>query len=545
MKKQTFTDQLSQKTKTYFQTEFYKLGIGMLFLTMVMLYTLIDRNGMPQVTFLAFVTMIGGYMALNIGANDVANNVGPAVGSKALTLAGAIMIAAIFEASGALIAGGDVVSTIKKGIIDPNLIPDTTVFIWIMLAALLGGALWLNLATALGAPVSTTHSIVGGIIGAGIASNGLEMVNWATMTKIAASWIISPLLGGLIAALFLYIIQDRISHKEDTLDAAKKVVPVLIAIMSFAFVTYLALKGIKKIIKLDITTALSIGTLFGMITYVAVKPLIIKASTQLSNDKSDINKLFTFPLIFAAALLCFAHGANDVANAIGPVSAIYDAVESGEVAKEAAIPLWVMVVGALGIAIGLATYGPKLIKTVGSEITDLDQTRAWSIAMSSSIVVIIASWLGLPVSSTHIAIGGVFGVGYLRYYLYHKYEDEIEGVKAHHVKSINNKLTKWNHKLASLKAETETPLLTQSLEAETERTQLFAKIVAKKQELEMLNTNGEFEFTKKEKKKLDEITKKQYVKKGILVKIVTAWLVTVPMSALIGGILYYGISLVW
>ncbi|RKZ88691.1 MAG: inorganic phosphate transporter, partial [Candidatus Parabeggiatoa sp. nov. 1] len=240
MKKQTFTDQLSQKTKTYFQTEFYKLGIGMLFLTMVMLYTLIDRNGMPQVTFLAFVTMIGGYMALNIGANDVANNVGPAVGSKALTLAGAIMIAAIFEASGALIAGGDVVSTIKKGIIDPNLIPDTTVFIWIMLAALLGGALWLNLATALGAPVSTTHSIVGGIIGAGIASNGLEMVNWATMTKIAASWIISPLLGGLIAALFLYIIQDRISHKEDTLDAAKKVVPVLIAIMSFAFVTYLA-----------------------------------------------------------------------------------------------------------------------------------------------------------------------------------------------------------------------------------------------------------------------------------------------------------------
>jgi PiT family inorganic phosphate transporter len=519
-----------KKHRKSLDIDFYKLGIGIFFLSIVGLYTFFDKSGMPQVTLLAFVSIVGGYMAMNIGANDVANNVGPAVGSKALTLVGAIIIAAIFEASGALIAGGDVVSTIKKGIIDPNLIADTGVFIWIMLAALLGGAIWLNIATAMGAPVSTTHSIVGGVMGAGIAAKGWHIVNWSMMGQIAASWIISPVLGGLIAALFLYIIQDRIFHKENTLEAAKKVVPFLIAIMSFAFFTYLALKGIKKVIKIDFTTALFTGVLFGIVSYLIVKHLIIKASKKLSNKRSDINKLFTLPLIFAAALLSFAHGANDVANAIGPVSAIYEALQSGSITQKATIPLWVMVVGAFGIAIGLATYGPKLIKTVGSEITDLDQARAWSIAISSAIVVIIASWLGLPVSSTHIAIGGVFGVGYLRYYLYQKYENEIEGVKAHHVKSINKKIAKWSRKL-------------EGLEDETERTRIQNRIAAKEQELKDMKTGGEIEFSIKERKRLSKIEKRQYVRRELLIKIITAWLVTVPVSAFIGSLLYFVISL--
>ncbi|MDM8568380.1 inorganic phosphate transporter [Thiotrichales bacterium HSG1] len=507
-------------------TKFYKLGIGLLFLIMVMLFTLFGLNDIPEnKIFLVFVAIVGGYMAMNIGANAVANNVGPAVGSKALTLTGAIIIAVIFEASGALIAGGDVVSTIKKGIIDPQLIANSELFMWVMFSALLGGAIWLNLATALGAPVSTTHSIVGGIMGSAIASSGWGLVNWAMMAKIAASWVISPILGGLIAALFLYIIQDRIFHKKDTLEAAKKVVPVLVALMSCAFATYLAIKGIKKLVKFDITTAITIGIGTGIAVYFIVKPLIIKMSQRLSNDKDDINTLFTFPLIFAAALLCFAHGANDVANAIGPVAAIYEALQTGEIAKKATIPLWIMVIGALGIAIGLATYGPKLIKTVGTEITDLDQGRAWSIAMSSAIVVIIASWLGLPVSSTHIAIGGVFGVGYLRYYLYQRYENEIEGVKAHHVESINKKLNKWDNKLVKL-------------EKEDKKTQLLHKITSKKQELETVQAGGKATFSKKEQKKLNDIKKRQYVRKGMLTRIVMAWLITVPISALVGGIIY-------
>ena len=195
---------------------------------------------------LVIAAMIGGYMALNIGANDVANNVGPAVGSQAITLGGAIIIAAIFESSGALIAGGDVVSTIKKGIIDPAQVTDTDTFIWLMMAALLAAALWLNLATASGAPVSTTHSIVGGVLGAGIAAGGIGIANWGKMGAIAASWVISPVLGGIIAAAFLYLIKFSITYKPDMLAAAKKVVPLLLAVMAWSFSTYLILKGLKK-----------------------------------------------------------------------------------------------------------------------------------------------------------------------------------------------------------------------------------------------------------------------------------------------------------
>ncbi len=525
----TVLNQPMTTTQKYSHADFYKLAVGVFFLTGVGFYTFFDNSSTPQIAFLIFATVVGGYMAMNIGANDVANNMGPAVGSKTLTLASAIVIAALFESSGALIAGGDVVNTIKKGIIEPSLIADTQIFLWIMLSALLGGALWVNIATAVGAPISTTHSIVGGVMGAGIASSGWEIVNWSTMAKISASWVISPLLGGLIAALFLYFIQDRIFHKEDTREAAQKVVPFLIAIMGFAFTTYLALKGVKKLVKFDFTTALAVGAVLSVVTYVISKPLITKAAKQLSNTKQDINKLFTIPLIFAVALLSFAHGANDVANAIGPLAAIYETLQSGLIVKKAPIPVWIMVIGALGIAIGLATYGPKLIKTVGSEITELDQARAWSIAISSAIVVIIASWLGLPVSSTHIAIGGIFGVGYLRYYLYQQYENEIEGVKAHHIKSINEKIVKWSQKL-------------EGLEDDNERLRLQNRITAKEQELKNMN-GGQIKFTKKEVKKLAKIEKRQYVRHEMLIKIVAAWLVTVPVSAFISAMLY--LALVW
>ncbi|MBT5436359.1 MAG: inorganic phosphate transporter, partial [Methylococcales bacterium] len=212
-----------------------RVSLAILFLFAIMIYVggyVDERN-----TLLIVAAVIGGYMALNIGANDVANNVGPAVGSKAITLTGAILIAAIFESSGALVAGGDVVGTIKKGIIDPALINDTDTFVWLMTAALLAAALWLNLSTYFGAPVSTTHSIVGGVLGAGIAAGGFGIANWAVFGKIAASWFISPIMGGIIAALFLYLIKRTITYKTDMLSAAKSVVPILIALMAWAFST--------------------------------------------------------------------------------------------------------------------------------------------------------------------------------------------------------------------------------------------------------------------------------------------------------------------
>mgnify|MGYP001813557085 CR=1 FL=1 len=234
------------KAATASRFELLRFGAALFFLVCIMLYIELQPPVEGSKIMLVIAAMIGGYMALNIGANDVANNVGPAVGSQAITLGGAIIIAAIFESSGALIAGGDVVSTIKKGIIDPAQVTDTDTFIWLMMAALLAAALWLNLATASGAPVSTTHSIVGGVLGAGIAAGGIGIANWGKMGAIAASWVISPVLGGIIAAAFLYLIKFSITYKPDMLAAAKKVVPLLLAVMAWSFSTYLILKGLKK-----------------------------------------------------------------------------------------------------------------------------------------------------------------------------------------------------------------------------------------------------------------------------------------------------------
>ena len=289
-------------------------------------------------------------------------------------------------------------------------------FIWLMTAALLAGALWLNLATWMGAPVSTTHSIVGGVLGAGIAAGGWGIADWFVMGKIAASWVISPVLGGLFAALFLFAIKKTVLYRDNVIPAARTFVPLLVAIMAWAFGTYLMIKGVKKVIKVDFLEASLLGLVVAVLAFAIVRTLASRRSATMENSPAGVNALFTWPLIFAAALLSFAHGANDVANAIGPLAAINDAVSAGSVVTAASIPMWVMLVGALGLAVGLMLFGPRLIKTVGSEITELDQTRAFCIALSAALTVIIASQLGLPVSS-HIAIGGVFGVGFLREYL--------------------------------------------------------------------------------------------------------------------------------
>lgn len=397
-----------------------KLGIAICFSLAVAFYAWsISTSSNPMM--LVFAAVVAGYMAMNIGANDVANNVGPAVGSKAITIFWAIIIAVVCEAMGAIIAGGNVVDTIRSGIIDQTLIGDSQFFLFVMLSALLSAALWLNLATWIGAPVSTTHSLVGGILGAGIVAGGLDVVNWKVLQNIALSWVISPLLGGVVATLFLIFIKRSILYKKDEREAAKRVVPVLIGVMSFSFTLYIMTKGVKKVLPLGFEVVLLASLIMGIVCFWLVRPWVIRKANAIENTEEVINNLFTLPLIFSAALLSFSHGANDVANAIGPLAAIHQVLVDGlEIGSKAPVPLWIMVVGALGIALGLALYGPKLIKSVGSEITSLDKKRAFCVAMSAAITVLIASQLGLPVSSTHITIGGIFGVGFLREYIYKK-----------------------------------------------------------------------------------------------------------------------------
>ena len=429
-----------------------------------------------QGIIIAVAAGLGAYMALNIGANDVANNVGPAVGAGALSMGGALIIAAIFESAGALLAGGDVVGTISKGIIDPSAVGEPRVFIWAMMAALIASAVWVNLATWIGAPVSTTHSVVGGVMGAGIAAAGFTAVNWPTMGKIAASWVISPMLGGVIAALFLWFIKARVSDQNDKIAAARRWVPVMIAIMAGAFSAYLAVKGVKKIIRIDLQTALLIGLAMAALFYFASRPMIQKQSEGKANTKVTVRGLFTIPMIFSAALLSFAHGANDVANAVGPLAAIVHTVDAGDVLAKVSIPIWVMVVGAFGLSFGLLLFGPKLIRMVGQQITKLNPLRAYCVALSAAITVIVASWLGLPVSSTHIAVGAVFGVGFFR--------------EAHWRVTTNNAYV--------------------------------AEIVEK-------------EASKADKKKRKH---RKLVRRSHFLTIIAAWVITVPAAAILSGIVF-------
>jgi PiT family inorganic phosphate transporter len=457
------------------------IGIAALFLSLVWVAANAITAGSENQAFVVAAGVIGGYMALNIGANDVANNVGPAFGAKSLTMVGALIIAGIFETAGAVIAGGDVVTTISKNIINPAMIPTTHVFLMLMLSALLAAALWINFATYVGAPVSTTHSIVGGVMGAGIAAAGFAVVDWLVMSKIAVSWVISPVLGGIVAAAFLAFIKKYVLYQEDSVSAAKRWVPVLVALMAGVFAAYLSVKGLKKVWKPEPWMVAAIGFGFLAATFAVVNPLIARRAEGMENTKKAIRGMFHLPLICAAALLSFAHGANDVANAVAPLAAIVSSASTGAVAAaKVEIPAWVLFVGAAGITMGLMLFGPKLIRTVGNKITRMNPMRAYCVALAAAITVIVASALGLPVSSTHIAVGAVFGVGFLR---------EFRSAKGAHI--------------ANGKKKTRPPSKWDLLPAE-------------------------------EKTRRRKLVRRQY-----LWTIVGAWIITVPLSAILAGGIFY------
>ena len=491
LKKIVSLEQATQETGQ----QFVKIGLSVLFLVAVWIFASMQTGAIDNSAYVIAAGIIGGYMALNIGANDVANNVGPAVGSKALTMVGALIIAAIFESSGAILAGGDVVKTIKKGIIDPSLMPDTQVFIWAMMAALLAAALWLNLATYVGAPVSTTHSIVGGVMGAGIAATGMSAVNWPTMAKIAASWVISPIMGGVIAALFLAFLKYTVLNQKDKITAARRWVPVVVGIMGSAFSMYLVMKGLKKIIKVDAVTVMVVGAVAYLAVYFIVKFFVDKRAVTMENRKKSVYQLFVIPLIFSACLLSFAHGANDVANAVGPLAAIVSASASGDIAAKVEIPLWVMLVGAAGISAGLVLFGPKLIRTVGEKITKLNPLRAFCVALAAAITVIIASTMGLPVSSTHIAVGGVFGVGLYREFITNRKRRVVRPNALGNDGSFGSPIEEADEMLMEIDA-----------------------------------------------KKIKKSAKRKLVRRQHITTIAAAWVVTVPAAALLAALLFKAIE---
>jgi PiT family inorganic phosphate transporter len=488
-------------------------GFGLLFLALTAIVTAFYVSGEPGAVTIVAAAAIGAYMALNIGANDVANNVGPAVGARAMTLVGALAIAAIFEAAGALIAGGDVVDTISKGIVDASAVSEPSAFVRLMLAALLSSAVWINVATWIGAPVSTTHSVVGGVLGSGIAAAGFAAVDWHVMGAIAASWVVSPLLGGIIAALFLAFIKSAIIYQDDKIAAARRWLPPLIAVMAGTFAAYLALKGLKKIVHLDSISIIFIGCATALVVWSIANGHVRRISAGMENRNQSLRRLFRGPLIFSAALLSFAHGANDVANAVGPLAAIVATVQQGNVAAEVGIPLWVMVIGALGISIGLVLFGPRLIRMVGEQITRLNPMRAFCVALSAAITVIVASWLGLPVSSTHVAVGAVFGVGFFR-------EWYTANSKRRRTYLERKAARDRENRIAAATPETESPD-----DGETDENGS--------------GDSGEAQLSGA------EIMRRRLVRRAHVMTIVAAWITTVPASALLSAVIFYVLAIAY
>ncbi|MGB5453751.1 MAG: inorganic phosphate transporter [Sedimenticolaceae bacterium] len=371
--------------------------------------------------FLIMAIVFGLYMTWGIGANDVANAMGTSVGSGAITVKQAIVIAAIFEFAGAFIAGGTVTATIRKGIIDPSAIAgQPELLVYGMLAALLAAAIWLMIASTRGWPVSTTHSIVGAIVGFAVAGIGMEAVQWGKIGQIVASWLVSPLLGGVIALVLMLSIRKLILNADNPFAQAKKWGPFYVFLVGFIVSLVTMFKGLKHLnLHFSMAESIFAAVVFGIICAVVGRIMINRVKVDETADRdfhyASVEKAFVPMMIFTACAMAFAHGSNDVANGIGPMAAVVSIVESGgQVGQKASLPIWILLLGGVGIVVGLATMGWKVMQTIGTKITELTPTRGYCATLAAATTVVLASKTGLPVSTTHIAVGAVMGVGLAR-----------------------------------------------------------------------------------------------------------------------------------
>jgi len=371
--------------------------------------------------YIGMAVAFGLFMAWGIGANDVANAMGTSVGSKALTFKQAVMIAAVFELAGAILAGGEVTKTIRKGIIDVSSLGDTPeLLVYGMLASLLAAGIWLLVASRQGWPVSTTHSIVGAIVGFGAVGIGMDAVHWGKVGTIAASWVTSPLLAGTISFFLFRSIQKLIIDTDNPVAMAKRYVPFYIFIVGFVIAMVTMVKGLKHVgIKMpmeeNMAVAAAVGIAIMFIGTIMIRRIKIDPDADRDFHFTNMEKIFAVLMIFTAMAIAFAHGSNDVANAIGPVAAIVGIVGSaGEIVSKSATPTWILVLGGGGIVLGLATYGHKVIATVGSGITELTPSRGFAATLGAAVTIVLASGIGLPISTTHTLVGGVLGVGLAR-----------------------------------------------------------------------------------------------------------------------------------
>lgn len=371
--------------------------------------------------FLILAGIFGLFMAWGIGANDVANAMGTSVGSGAITIKQAVLIAAIFEFAGAFLAGGQVTKTIRKGIIDAELLSATPeLLVYGMLASLLAAGIWLLVASKFGWPVSTTHTIVGAIVGFAAVGIGPDAVNWGKVGTIVMSWVISPALAGAASYWLFRSVQKFILNRDDPFESAKQVVPYYVFLTGFIIALVTMFKGLKHV-GLELSTAQNYGgaVAFGLvimfISMASIRKLKIDPEADRDFHFANVERVFGVLMVVTACAMAFAHGSNDVANAIGPVAAIIGIVQSGgEIAQKSALPVSVLVLGGVGIVAGLLMYGRRVMETIGKNITELTPSRGFAATLAAATTVVFASGTGLPISTTHTLVGAVLGVGLAR-----------------------------------------------------------------------------------------------------------------------------------
>ncbi|WP_237057214.1 inorganic phosphate transporter [Microbulbifer sediminum] len=373
---------------------------------------------------LILACVFGFFMAWGVGANDVANAMGTSVGSRALTIKQAILIAMVFEFAGAYLAGGEVTSTIRKGIIDSEIFASQPeLLVYGMLSALLAAGTWLLIASILGWPVSTTHSIVGAIVGFSAVGISVDAVAWGKVGSIVASWVVSPVLAGTISFLLFRSVQRLILHTEDPFGNAKRYIPIYMFAVGWMIAMVTLTKGLKHVFKdlnielnflQDAGIAALVGLLVMGIGVLMLKRIKRDPERERENRFANVERVFAILMVFTACAMAFAHGSNDVANAVGPLAAVVNTVQMGAVTAKATMPSWILLLGGAGIVVGLATYGFKVMATIGRKITELTPSRGFAAELGAAATVVLASGTGLPISTTHTLVGAVLGVGLAR-----------------------------------------------------------------------------------------------------------------------------------
>ncbi|MCK9489911.1 MAG: inorganic phosphate transporter [Xanthomonadales bacterium] len=370
--------------------------------------------------YIALAAVFGLYMAWGIGANDVANAMATSTGAKAITMKQAFMIAAVFEFAGAVLAGGQVTSTIRSGIIDSGVMADDPeLLIYGMLSSLLAAAIWLTVASYKGWPVSTTHTLIGAIVGFGAIGIGMEAVQWTKVGTIATSWVIAPVIAGALAYLLFRSVQFLILERDNPVVQARRWVPVYMFFAAFNIALVTMLKGLTHVgLDLDLATTYLLATVIGVLVaglgWWGVRRIKSAPGDDRQSQFVTVERLFGLLMIVTACAMAFAHGSNDVSNAVGPVAAVISVATSGQVGQSAPLSPWVLLLGGFGIVLGLATFGRKVMRTVGEHITALTPSRGFAAEMAAAVTTVVASGTGIPISTTHTLVGAVLGVGFAR-----------------------------------------------------------------------------------------------------------------------------------